>query len=112
MANQSVVFMLLRLMEYSRQKKKFKVLKVLMAALIQPNANAGDFRFKNLNNDSSIDGSDYTWIGNPWPKLTYGASITLGYKLFDLIVFFQGSYGNDIYAAGVQRHLDFPGFRK
>jgi TonB-linked SusC/RagA family outer membrane protein len=77
--------------------------------LVQPNAHAGDFRFKNLNNNSSIDGNDYTWIGNPWPKLTYGTSISLSYKLFDLLVFFQGSYGNDIYAAGVQRHLDFQG---
>jgi TonB-dependent starch-binding outer membrane protein SusC len=77
--------------------------------LLQPVAHAGDFRFKNLNDDDAIDASDQTWIGNPWPKLTYGANITLGYKVFDMLVFFQGSYGNKIYDSGIARHLDFQG---
>ncbi|MFN8254485.1 MAG: TonB-dependent receptor [Bacteroidales bacterium] len=65
--------------------------------VLQPNAFPGDFRFKNINNDETIDGFDQTWIGNPWPKLTYGFTINLGFKSFDLVAFFQGSYGNDIY---------------
>ena len=68
--------------------------------VLQPNAHAGDFRFKNINNDETIDGSDETWIGTPWPKLTYGFNLNLGYKVFDLVVFFQGSYGNEIYDWG------------
>jgi len=69
---------------------------------VQPKALPGDFRFKNLNFDNTIDEKDQTWIGNPWPKLTYGFNINLGYKNFDLIAFFQGSYGNDIYDVGRQ----------
>lgn len=77
--------------------------------LLQPDAHAGDFLFKNLNDDGAIDAGDQTWIGNPWPKFTYGLNITLGYKMFDIIMFLQGSYGNKIYGSGVQRHLDFQG---
>ncbi len=65
--------------------------------VLQPNAHAGDFKFKDLNGDGVIDANDETWIGNPWPKLTYGFNINFGYKAFDLVIFFQGSYGNDIY---------------
>lgn len=68
--------------------------------VLQPNAHAGDFKFKNLKNDEAIDAFDETWIGDPWPKLTYGLNINLGYKAFDLVAFFQGSYGNDIYNWG------------
>lgn len=74
--------------------------KVPDGTVLQPNAHAGDFRFKNLNNDAAIDAGDETWIGDPWPKLVYGLNLNLGYKVFDLIVFFQGSYGNDIYDWG------------
>ena len=64
--------------------------------LIQPNALPGDFRFKDLNGDGVINAGDQTWIGNPWPKLTYGFNVNLGYKNFDLTALFQGSYGNKI----------------
>jgi TonB-linked SusC/RagA family outer membrane protein len=64
--------------------------------LIQPSALPGDFRFKDLNGDGVINSSDQTWIGNPWPKLTYGANLNLGYKNFDLSALFQGSYGNKL----------------
>jgi TonB-linked SusC/RagA family outer membrane protein len=68
--------------------------------IIQPDAHAGDFRFKDLNNDGKIDSNDETWIGSPWPKLTYGFNLNIGYKAFDLSIFFQGSYGNNIYDFG------------
>jgi len=77
--------------------------------VLQPDAHAGDFRFKDLNIDGKIDANDETWIGNPWPKLTYGINLNLGYKAFDLVLFFQGSYGNDIYNTGTWRHLSYQG---
>jgi hypothetical protein len=83
----------------------------LDGTVLQPNAHAGDFRFKNLNADNVLDANDETWIGNPWPKLTYGFNLNLGYKAFDLIVFFQGTYGNEIYRADFQRDLGFLGFQ-
>jgi hypothetical protein len=77
--------------------------------VLQTNAHAGDFRFKNLNNDDAIDQNDKTWIGNPWPKLTYGVNINLGYKALDLVMLFHGSCGNDIYRLGLMRKFDFQG---
>jgi len=77
--------------------------------LIQPDAHAGDFRFKDLNGDYIIDDKDQTWIGNPWPKMTYGLNADLIYKEFDLMLLFQGSYRNDIFDFGLWRHLNFTG---
>lgn len=65
--------------------------------LIQPNALPGDFRFKDLNGDGVINASDKTFIGNPWPKFTYGFNFNLGYKNFDLAALFQGAYGNKLF---------------
>jgi TonB-dependent starch-binding outer membrane protein SusC len=62
----------------------------------QPNARPGDFRFKDLNDDGVINDRDREIIGNPNPKLFGGLNNTLIYKQFELNVFIQGSYGNDI----------------
>jgi TonB-linked SusC/RagA family outer membrane protein len=77
--------------------------------VLQKNALPGDFRFRNLNNDTIIDAYDQTWIGNPWPDLTYGIKINLGYKNFDLNLLTQGTIGNDIYRWGLWRHFNFTG---
>jgi TonB-dependent starch-binding outer membrane protein SusC len=44
-----------------------------------------------------IDDKDRTFIGNPWPKFTFGLNNNLSYKSFDLSVFMQGVYGNQIF---------------
>jgi len=36
------------------------------------------------------------YIGNPWPKMTFGMNINLEYKGFDLSAIFQGAYGFEI----------------
>jgi TonB-linked SusC/RagA family outer membrane protein len=46
---------------------------------------------------SSPQLSDRTIIGDPNPKFTYGMTNNFSYKGFNLNVFLQGSYGNDIY---------------
>jgi TonB-linked SusC/RagA family outer membrane protein len=61
-------------------------------ANIQP----GDIKYKDLNNDGVVNSSDYTVIGHGLPKNTGGFSNNFRYKGFDLNVFFQWSYGNDI----------------
>ena len=38
-------------------------------------------------------------LGNPFPWLTYGLNLSLGWKGIDLQLFFQGVYGNQIYNA-------------
>jgi TonB-linked SusC/RagA family outer membrane protein len=59
----------------------------------------GDVRFKDLNNDGVINDEDRVVIGSPWPEFEGGLTNTLSYGGFDLSVFTQFSYGNDIYNA-------------
>ncbi|SDW70197.1 TonB-linked outer membrane protein, SusC/RagA family [Lutibacter oricola] len=61
--------------------------------IVQP----GDIRFKDLNNDGTINSDDRTIIGNPFPELTYGLNLDAQYKNFDLSVFVTGVYGNEIF---------------
>ena len=60
---------------------------------------AGDAKFKDLNGDGKIDDNDKTNLGNPFPWLTYGLNLGAEYKGFDLQLFFQGVFGNEIYNA-------------
>jgi len=57
---------------------------------------AGDVKFKDLNNDGVIDDEDQTFIGNPLPDFTMNLSNEFNYKGFDLNIFIQGVYGNEI----------------
>jgi hypothetical protein len=36
------------------------------------------------------------YIGNPWPKMTFGMNISLEYKGFDMSMIFQGAFGFEI----------------
>lgn len=53
---------------------------------------AGDIKYKDINGDGVINAEDVVPIGFPTvPEIIYGAGVTLGYKAFDLSIFFQGS---------------------
>lgn len=56
----------------------------------------GDVKYKDVNGDGVVDTNDKTFIGNPHPDFTFGFTNNFNYKNFDLSVFLQGSYGNDI----------------
>ena len=56
----------------------------------------GDIKYKDLNGDGTINASDNTVIGNSLPLHVGGFGNNFSYKQFDLNVFFQWSYGNDI----------------
>ena len=62
----------------------------------------GDFIFKDLDGKSGITEADKTFIGNPLPDFTYGATLGAAYKGFDISAFLYGSHGNDIYDATVR----------
>lgn len=53
----------------------------------------GDARYEDLDNNFSIDGSDYKMIGCGMPKYTLGWNNTVTYKNFTLNAFFQGVFG-------------------
>ncbi len=59
----------------------------------------GDIKFKDVDGDGDVDGDDRTVIGNPHPDFTFGFQNSFSYKNFDLSIFMQGSYGNDIFNA-------------
>lgn len=74
---------------------------------IQPNAKPGDFKFADLNGDGKITADDRKVIGDPTPTWTYGFTTTANYKGFDLLLFGQGTGGNEVYNA--LRRLDIVG---
>jgi TonB-linked SusC/RagA family outer membrane protein len=57
----------------------------------------GDFKFKDVNGDGIISPDDRTYIGNPTPDFTYGATINVNYKGLSLGVDLVGVYGNEIF---------------
>ena len=65
---------------------------------IQPNAQAGDYRFVDANNDGQISGDgDRVYCGSPFPKYEYGLRLEGTWKFIDASVYFQGTHGNKIY---------------
>lgn len=69
-------------------------------ASAQPNAMPGDLRYADLNSDGEINDLDRTVIGNGNPEFFGGLNNTISYRGFELNIFFQGSYGNDILNIG------------
>lgn len=74
--------------------------------LLQANAAPGDIRFVDVNEDGMINNDDRTMIGNPTPDWTYGFTINMAYRSFDMKLFGQGVSGNQVYNA--TRRPDLP----
>lgn len=66
---------------------------------IQPNAQPGDLRFVDYNQDGKIDNEDRQDVGSAFPKVTLGLNIGAEWKGIDLNMFFDGNFGNKIYNA-------------
>lgn len=64
--------------------------------LIQKTASAGDFRYVDQNGDGEINDNDRIYLGDPHANFTYGINLNLGYKGFDMNMFFYGVAGNQI----------------
>ena len=60
----------------------------------------GDLKFKDLNGDGLINENDKTILGNPFPRYTFGFTYRIGYKGFDMSVFFQGVGKRDQFLRG------------
>lgn len=59
-------------------------------------ATPGNARYVDLNMDGALNDNDRTVIGDPNPDFIFGLNNNLSYKNFDLSLFVQGVYGNDI----------------
>jgi len=70
----------------------------------QPNAQPGDYQWKDINGDGKIDNNDKTFIGNPHPKYLMGMNMNFSYGIFDLSMFWQSALDFQIFN-GVNAYL-------
>jgi len=85
---------------------------ILTHAYQGPNIKPGDVKYKDLSGangvpDGKIDAFDRVHAGSAIPNFTYGLTVNLTYKNFDLSAFFQGVQGNKVY---MQINKDIEGF--
>ncbi len=77
----------------------FQTIEEISASATQPNAQPGDIKYVDINQDGVINDADRTKIGDPFPQFTVGHSLTISFKNLDLTTFLYASIGNDIYRA-------------
>ena len=53
----------------------------------------GDIKYRDVNGNGDVTTDDRIIIGNPFPKLTYGANLGMRYAGFDVTAFLQGVSG-------------------
>lgn len=75
---------------------------------IQDGAIPGDVRIVNMDNDSTINTDDRTYIGSPYPDFTAGLYFSAFYKNFDLSMSLTASIGNEIYFGAYRNDLPQP----
>ena len=63
----------------------------------QDGAGVGRFKYEDINGDGIINDNDRTKIGDPHPDLIFGINLNMGYKNWDMSMFWNGSMGNDIF---------------
>jgi hypothetical protein len=71
---------------------------------MQPDAKPGDVRYVDVNGDGELTEDDKVKLGSPLPKFTFGFTINLEYKMFDLNALIVGSYGNKVFN-GTKQYL-------
>lgn len=57
----------------------------------------GDLKFRDVNGDGSITPADRTLIGNPTPDVTYGITLGVGYRQWELGIDLMGQGGNQLF---------------
>ena len=73
------------------------------------NNKAGQFIFRDIDNNGIVNGNDQSIIGSPHPDFMYGINVSLNYKAFGLTLFGQGVQGNEVF--NYNRYwTDFPTF--
>jgi len=60
------------------------------------NAQPGDFRYRDLNNDGVIDTDDRTELGDALPDFTMGMNLSFNYKNWDVQTYLYASIGNEM----------------
>ena len=71
------------------------------------NVQPGDFKYKDLNGDGTVNADDRVILGNSIPKISWSFGNTFQYKRFELNVFFEGIQGASMYN-GILADTYFP----
>jgi TonB-linked outer membrane protein, SusC/RagA family len=66
----------------------------------------GDFIFKDLDGNGTINENDREFLGHGFPKLIYGLNASVSYKRWDLNIFLNGVAGQNILSYA-QRNMEF-----
>lgn len=69
----------------------------LAAGLTGDLAQPGEFKYVDLNEDGVIDDNDRALIGDPNPDVIASLNLSARYKNFDLSLFFNSSFGQDVF---------------
>jgi len=80
---------------------------ILTSAYQGKNIQPGDVKYVDVNHDNVIDSKDRVFMGSAIPTFTTGLNLSGNYKGFDVLVFFQGAFGQKIYS---QVNYDIEGF--
>lgn len=65
--------------------------------MVQPLAEAGDIKFKDINGDGVLNDDDLVYSGSGIPKVTLGLNLSATYKGFDVYLQFYGAFGQKAY---------------
>ncbi|PQV48237.1 TonB-linked SusC/RagA family outer membrane protein [Jejuia pallidilutea] len=65
--------------------------------VIQPNAQVGDIRFVDTNEDGQLNDEDLQIMGDPFADFYGGLTANLSYKKFDFSMQWYGTFGNDVF---------------
>lgn len=83
----------------------------LASGLVGDESHAGEFKYEDLNKDGVIDARDRTIIGDPNADFTASLNLSFTYKKFDIGVFLNGVFGNDIIWGGMYNSSQFTPLR-
>lgn len=77
--------------------------------LQNPRVQPGDYKFQDVDGNGTINTSDRTIVGNPWPTYTWGFGNRFSYRNLSLSVSINGTHGNQVYFQGGEVSLNDAG---
>ncbi|MCM1110788.1 MAG: TonB-dependent receptor [Clostridium sp.] len=75
--------------------------------ILQPNAQPGDVRYLDMNQDGTIDDNDREFVGSPLPKFEAALNFSADWKGIDFNMLWTSRYGNKIYNSVLVSCLQF-----
>ncbi|MGN6419225.1 MAG: SusC/RagA family TonB-linked outer membrane protein [Pseudobacter sp.] len=81
------------------------------AGLTGPEAEAGEYRYLDLNKDGVFNTNDRTIIGDPNPDFLLSLNLSARYKKFDASIFLNGVFGHDVLWSGMDNSAQYAPLR-